>query len=380
MRRSVLSAVVTAAAVLALAPGGASAAQWFNGSVPVAAGTSQQSLASISCAPTTTVCPAVGSAVTTAGATVPLVVRFSTTGASTATTLAPSPGAATSLKGVSCGSIGGLCMAVGSYVVGAGPATRAIVETYNGTSWALSSPPVPAGATSSTLDSVSCLPTGASTLFCAAAGRYTDSVGTQRSLLETWNGTTWTVGPTTFTTAMHGVSCASTTACLAVGDNAAKLGWNGTTWVNYLQTVANSSLNGVSCRTISSQAWCSAVGSRVVSGVTQSFAQILTGGTGATTETTPTIAGTTTVLNGSSCPVSAAFQCVAVGVQTTTVSTPFAIQRGSVNWTNEVVNTPGGTGTMSGVSCSSSATADCRAVGTRVDALGNSSALLWVQG
>jgi hypothetical protein len=380
MRRSVLSAAVTAAAVLALSPGGASAAQWSSGVVPVAAGTSQQSLASISCVPTTTVCPAVGSAVTTAGATVPLVMRFSTTGgASTATTLAPSPGAATSLKGVSCGLSGGLCMAVGSYVVGAGPATRAIVETYNGSSWTLSSPPVPAGATSSTLDSVSCLSTSPSLLFCAAVGRYTDSVGTQRSLLETWNGTTWTVGPTTFTTAMHGVSCASTTACVAVGDLAAKLAWNGTTWVSYFGGVANSSLNGVSCRTVSSQVQCSAVGSRVVSGVTQSFAQLLIGA-GATTETTPTIAGTTTVLNGSSCPVAAAFQCVAVGVQTSTVSTPFAIQRGSVNWTNEVVNTPGGTGTMSGVSCSSSATADCRAVGTRVDALGNSSALLWVQG
>jgi hypothetical protein len=270
-------------------------------------------------------------------------------------------------------------MAVGSYVVGAGPATRAIVETYNGTSWTLSSPPVPAGATSSTLDSVSCLPTGASTLFCAAVGRYTDSVGTQRSLLETWNGSTWTVGPTTFTTAMHGVSCVSATACVAVGDNAAKLAWNGTTWVSYFQTVSNSSLNGVSCRTVSSQVQCSAVGSRVVSGVTQSFAQLLTG-VGATTETTPTIAGTTTVLNGSSCPVSAAFQCVAVGVQTTSVNMPFAIQRGSVSWTTEVVNPLAVAGTMAGVSCSSSAIVDCRAVGTHVDASGNSSALLWVQG
>jgi hypothetical protein len=278
-------------------------------------------------------------------------------------------------------------MAVGSYVVGAGPSTRAIVETYDGSSWTMSSPPVPAGATSSSLDSVSCIPLSPTTMFCAAVGRYTDAGGTQRGLLETWNGTAWTVGPTTLATGLAGVSCLSKTSCVAVGQNAAKLAWNGTTWVSYFGQVSGASLNAVSCRTVTLgtivHVVCSAVGSQVVGGVTQTLAQNIDGAT-TTTETTPTLPGVATVLSGISCTTPIIVQCFAVGTGGT--GAPFAVQGqtsvagGNLTWTTEPA--PGQPGSMTGVACifDTTATPGCRAVGTRVDLSGHTTALFYVQG
>ena len=123
--------------------------------------------------------------------------------------------------------------------------------------------PSPSGVDSAQLASVSCV--GAS--FCTAVGS-TELSGTPEfeNLIETWNGTSWTLlpltpsTPPTYASFLGGVSCFSATSCTAVGGmwtnstpniSTVVLNWDGQSW-----TVANSSnapgafqtsLNGVDC-------------------------------------------------------------------------------------------------------------------------------------
>ncbi len=75
------------------------------------------------------------------------------------------------------------------------------------------------GATGNSLDGVSC----ASTSACTAVGSYVNGIGAQRTLAESWDGTRWSVlpsrnrGRTGNANALFGVSCASPRACMAVG-------------------------------------------------------------------------------------------------------------------------------------------------------------------
>jgi hypothetical protein len=65
---------------------------------------------------------------------------------------------------------------------------------------------------------VSCAATDA----CNAAGYYFAKTGTPRTLIESWDGTRWSVVPTPSpgveNRALNGVSCASATTCTAAGD------------------------------------------------------------------------------------------------------------------------------------------------------------------
>jgi hypothetical protein len=170
------------------------------------------------------------------------------------------------LSGVSCPSTTA-CTAVGVDVDTDGtPVTLA--EVWNGTKWLIQPTPNRKGAKNSTLAAVSCT----SATNCTAVGYYINAAGTEVTLAETWNGTTWVIqttpNPTGATSSsLSGVSCTSATDCTAVGNYLAGRqvtlaeAWNGTTWV--IQTTPNptgarsSSLSGVSC---SSAVVCTAVG------------------------------------------------------------------------------------------------------------------------
>jgi hypothetical protein len=111
-----------------------------------------------------------------------------------------------------------------------------------------------------------------SAAFCITVG-YEDVGAGQQPLAESWNGASWTVEattvPTGFTTSLlNGLSCLSTTSCVAVGgsSNASSSstlveGWNGVTWaIQPSPTPANAStayLAGSSC---TSAAFCVSVG------------------------------------------------------------------------------------------------------------------------
>jgi hypothetical protein len=145
----------------------------------------------------------------------------------------------TNLNGVSCASPGA-CMAVGYAAESTGNGTISLAESWNGTKWAILPTPNPPGAvTETTLYGVSCT----SRTACTAVGdAYNPLTGT-RSLAERWNGTTWaiqqTVNPPGNDVFLYSVSCASSTACTAAGRSFGGVTtgwtslieqWNGTTW------------------------------------------------------------------------------------------------------------------------------------------------------
>jgi hypothetical protein len=175
------------------------------------------------------------------------------------------------LAGVSCPSATD-CLAVGFTQVGH-IAQTAIAESWNGTSWTTTPSAAPPGAVRSDLDAVSC----ASATACTAVGFYRDSGGTQHVLAEGWNGTSWTNesarDPAGTQAVLAGVSCVSASNCEAVGSywiqskpdytDLAEV-WNGQTWTIQPTHAAFSTmhfeLNSVSC---SSASFCLAVGDYV---------------------------------------------------------------------------------------------------------------------
>ena len=134
------------------------------------------------------------------------------------------------------------------------------------TGWAEQFVPAPSAAMSSDLLAVAC----SAATSCFAVGYQTTSAG-QSALLERWNGTNWSVqnvpvpGQTSF---LNGVSCPSSSFCMAVGSaNLAGTGeltplaltWNGAGWTQQAVPLhpAESSFQAVSCVSAS---FCEAVG------------------------------------------------------------------------------------------------------------------------
>ena len=169
------------------------------------------------------------------------------------------------------------CTAVGDYVDSAG-GEMTLAKVWNGTTWTVQTTPTPSGSTDSALTGVSCT----SSTMCTAVGDSENSDENNVTLAEVWNGTTWSIQSTPNPsgaaamclttldcTAFTGVSCTSSTACIAVGFYAnsnnfyftvAEI-WNGVSWA--IQSSANptgapiSSLDAVSC---TSPTACTAVG------------------------------------------------------------------------------------------------------------------------
>lgn len=144
----------------------------------------------------------------------------------------PLPAGATSpsLDGISCSSTA-YCMAVGDYDLGTSGSQPVLSEVWNGTSWTMHLPPNPAGASGSALIGVSCV----SAAFCNAVGEALPKKGPLESLGELWTGKTWTIKSTpaskqTVGSVLYDVSCLSTTFCLSVGTLAAE--WNGSSWTD----------------------------------------------------------------------------------------------------------------------------------------------------
>jgi hypothetical protein len=213
---------------------------------------------------------------------------------------------------VSCASATS-CMAVGSYSVSG--ACRDVAESWNGSAWSVQAT-FPGGCDSlggAGLQAISC-PTVSS---CLAVGF---------GNADYWNGTTWTAETLaspggTATAFLSGVSCTGPASCTAAGfyntaDGRATLAeyWNGSTWT--IQPTSNKGkstqdeLEAVSCSTATS---CAATGQYTGTGkVTKSLAEYWNGSTWAI-QATPNPAGTTlAALYGVSCPAPAT-PCTAAG-------------------------------------------------------------------
>ena len=86
----------------------------------------------------------------------------------------------------------GSCTSTACSAVGYNGNGTLAMQSINGGGWAIQSTPSPAGATRSSLASVSCLSSSA----CTAVGQYVNGSGTEATLAEAWNGTTWTIQST----------------------------------------------------------------------------------------------------------------------------------------------------------------------------------------
>jgi hypothetical protein len=362
---------------------------------------------------------------------------FSTSAAGTTTTLAegwdgtrwaieptPSPGgtAGSALNAISCLSAV-KCTAAGGFATATGALTLA--ETWNGTNWARQATPNPAQAVVSDFTSVSC-PARSS---CVAAGFQEGRVGTAfplaegragrawavqaaanpagarpseliavscpsredcmavglyartaviTPLAEQWNGSRWQVQPAAApidspAASLHGVSCASPTACIAVGFSYLRgespsvplaEAWNGSAWSIQRVPLPNgaqqASLYAVAC---SSADACTAVGNY------DNHAGIPAGLVERWNGTRWTIQGNArpakfSFLLGVACP--GARTCVAAGYDSTGAggSRPFAESWNGTSWQVQPLPLPAGVpgGTLSAISCRSPVA--CTAVGT----------------
>jgi hypothetical protein len=162
------------------------------------------------------------------------------------------------------------CWAVGYYQVGT--AAQTLIEHWDGTSWAIVTSPNSSVAQQNFLYGVTCV----SASDCWAIGYYSSGTTTSafQTLIERWDGTAWAIVPspntaTTHDNILYSVTCVSASQCWAVGyysnDNfyAQTLieRWDGTSWtiVNSPSVSATQAnlLNGVTCASSSS---CWAVG------------------------------------------------------------------------------------------------------------------------
>jgi hypothetical protein len=152
------------------------------------------------------------------------------------------------LTGVSCPGRDN-CLAVG-YVDTNSSLAFPVADHWNGSSWKLLHPLIPAGAIDSFLTAVSCSGVGA----CTATGSWVDQGFVSHTLAERWGGTGWTIQSATgMEQDFTGVSCPTASGCIAVGDHFVET-WDGSSWA--LQHLPLSA-NGVSCPT---STFCMAVG------------------------------------------------------------------------------------------------------------------------
>ena len=134
----------------------------------------------------------------------------------------PNPGAQYSvLNSVSCLSPTD-CVAVGfdgsGSVEGSAGLAQSLIETWDGTEWTVTTSGNPVGDSVSVLNSVSCTNSD----YCVAAG-YEEAAGDAQTLTEVLKGDGWSVVPSANgadgDSILNGVSCTSSTHCVAVGVN-----------------------------------------------------------------------------------------------------------------------------------------------------------------
>jgi hypothetical protein len=229
---------------------------------------------SVSC-PGTTTCAAVGR-FQTATSDTGLIETWNGTSWTLTTVTRPSGTTALELNDVQC-TTNTTCTAVG-WFESAQPRTP-IAYRFNGSTWTTQAAAAPAGSTQAELTGVSC-PTNTT---CQAVGYYLDSIGAQTALAATWNGTAWSnrtvpVPTTGQDAALNDVSCYAFNGCIAVGNytqaddfNVEKTValWNGSSWS--LQTDSRPmSVTNAQLNDVScpSSTTCRAVGVSVYDGTT----------------------------------------------------------------------------------------------------------------
>ena len=272
------------------------------------------------------------------------------------------------LSAISCSNASD-CLAVGSQLDRYGETVPVAME-WNGSSWSMRSPGIPAGGRSAALTAVSCAG-GA----CLALGAYTTDTGSA-PLAERWDGSSWTqqapASPAAMgVTELSAVSCSSVAECMVVGAAVGADGLgipiaeqvSGSTWTpQTLPEPAGTSeleLNAISCADAS---MCMAVGGSGPLDVAGTpLAEQWDGSTwSATSLPSPGATNFQTTFEAVSCP--SAGWCAAVGNAAGVGAQTLAEVWNAGGWA--VQPTPGvnaGAGQMSAIACRSAS--DCTAAG-----------------
>ncbi len=251
------------------------------------------------------------------------------------------------------------CMAVGYFNNGTSDQTYS--EDWNGSTWTQVLPQNP-GTGNNELESVSC----ASASFCMAVGQYIAANSYDSTLVETWNGTSWTTdssapeGTASQNNYLAGVSCSSSTQCVAVGNyygsttnQSLILSWNGS-WTVTTAGISTSStqyneLASVSCPSATS---CFAAGYYSNGTVDQTVIDALSGGTWSIAAGVP---NTSTSQNNKLLSISCAqtTSCMAAGYYVNSVDEPLALVLSSGTWTLQDPATSANNAAFYSVSCMS---------------------------
>jgi hypothetical protein len=279
------------------------------------------------------------------------------------------------LSGVSCTSRS-QCTATGVAATRSGKNLKPLAERWNGTTWAAQSAPTTntGGQLGATLDGgVSCT----SSTACVAAG-YSYSKKTGRLLGEGWNGHTWAIQPDATPAAAgepFGISCRWAKDCTAVGERDSGMTlaehWNGRKW-SAVTTKHDGELAGISCPATGN---CTAVGS-------SSGGKALAAHWNGKTWSDQSVASPKQLNALSSVSCTAVKDCIAVGVGGTATSTSITLAPLAERWTGgkwAVLTVPdpapaGDLVELNSVSCTSAT--NCMAVGDYMDQAGTSDTTL----
>jgi hypothetical protein len=120
------------------------------------------------------------------------------------------------LSGVTCSSASD-CWVAGYYISGSGP-KQTLLEHWNGNTWSIINSPNSAATENNALSHVSC----ASTSNCWAVGEHGSSSGPQQTLVEQWNGMSWSIATSPNPNSsqqniLQSVACPAQSECWAVG-------------------------------------------------------------------------------------------------------------------------------------------------------------------
>jgi hypothetical protein len=280
-------------------------------------------------------------------------------------TPSPDQGAVTNiLDAVSC-TDPTWCVAVGYDADVNVTPSQTLIESWDGTGWSIIPSP-DQGTDASYLNGVSCT----SSTFCVAVG---GSLGTvQTTLVEFWDGTAWSIVPSpdqgSSNNLLTGVSCTDPTNCVAVGydgsvDQTLVESWDGTAWAIIPSPDQGTSTNDLYAVSCTSTTFCMAVGFyRTYRTLIETW-----DGSAWTVSSSPTPSvGRNSVLNSVSCTSSTA--CVAVGYHQR-YRTLIETWDGSA-WTITLAPHQGNSRIVDGASCS--LPTDCVAVGQHVNGSGSS--------
>jgi hypothetical protein len=250
-----------------------------------------------------------------------------------------------------------------------GASTLTSPPTVSATNWTNAN--AAAGSGSNQLNDVSCT----TSTFCVAVGTENSGAG-GGTLIEQWNGTTWTVAPSVDAPATSGdilnsVSCVSTAFCLAVGQSgtgpAVAETWNGTVW-SFVTAAApagstSTILSSVSCVSATT---CEVLGTASVASTNTLFGNQWNGSTlTATTAAAPTVTASSPTLTASGMDCVSTSWCVAVGYGGTqnNAATSFGELWNGTAWTAQTIPQPSTAlgSQLSSVSCAG--VSFCQAVG-----------------